>query len=151
MPKFLRYLQNVRSELKTLEKNRILKKAIWRKDFFLKHPLYINHEETKIRIKWLKSLKEIEDYLAPLKELDYHQGFMLTSKISFNTKNFCINYDVLICDLNWRVLKRYSSLKPNSYLGVFDKTAIVLVLCESTITYYNIEDGDLVCPLANVN
>lgn len=148
--KFINYLQKSKADLKELEKQEILKKAIINRSFYLKNPLQINHQLTKIMIRWLKNAQEIADYLAPLKELDYQKGFLITAQSGFSTKDFAINYDVIVCDLNWRVQEIHPSLKPNTNLNSFQKTSHVFVLCESSITYYSIEVGDFVNACTNV-
>lgn len=148
---FSQLILNFKKEQQTFLKQKMLKNVILRKSVFLKHPLYVNNEATTIFLRHIKNRDELYDYVQNLKELNYQSGFILNSQLSFNTMNFLISFDVVLCDLNWRVIKFYKSLNPNQTLGRFQNVVHIFILCDNTITYYNINVGNVVCPIQKIN
>ena len=80
-------------------KNHMIKNSIRRKSIFLKRYLFINNEESKIKIIWLKNDQMINDYLVKTKELDNYICFFINKQLSFNSFEFQTNYDLVITNL----------------------------------------------------
>lgn len=128
-------------------RNYIIKNSVKRRQEFLKHHLYINNIESKIKIIWLKNQQMINDHLIMLKELDYYICYFINKQIKFDSLEFKISFDVVIVDFNWKVKYLYPNYKPNQELKPFEKYHHIFVFSNNSIIALNININDTICPI----
>lgn len=117
-----------------------------RKQEFLRHNLYINDVETKVKIIWLKNQQMVNDHLIMLKELDYYTCYFINKQIKFDSLEFKIPFDIVIVDFNWKVKYLYPNYLPNQEMQPFEKYHHIFVFSANSIIALNINIGDTVCP-----
>lgn len=127
-------------------KNAFIRNSIKRRQKFLKHNLYINNVESKVRVIWLKNQQMINDHLIMLKELDYYTCYFLNKQIEFDSFEFKISFDIVIVDFSWKVKYLYPNFTPNQQLNKFDKYHHIFVFSANSIIALNIKLDDIVCP-----
>lgn len=131
-------------------KQKMIRSSMARRTQFLNHHLYVNNEETKLKIQRLRTDQEICDQLATLQELDYDHCYLICRLNRFNTIGFQIRFDLVVVDLKWEVTEIYESVNINEKGWEFKKPGHLFVMAVNTVQFLNLQVGDCVCPMYQV-
>lgn len=125
-------------------KNHMIKNSIRRKSIFLKRYLFINNEESKIKIIWLKNHQMINDYLVKTKELDNYICFFINKQLSFDSFEFQTNYDLVITNLFWEIIALHPNFEINKQLGPFNQNCHLFLLAKNAIKSLSLKINDTI-------
>lgn len=131
-------------------KQKMIRQSMARRTQYLPHHLYVNNEETKLKIQRLKTDQQVCDQIAMLQELDYDHCYLICCLNRFNTIGFQIRFDLVVVDLKWIVTEIYESVNINWEGWEFKKPGHLFVMAVNTVQFLNIQVGDYVCPMYQV-
>ena len=143
---FIVYLWKRTFDLETIKQNSI-RNYLKRKTKYLRHNLHINNESTPIKIIWLKNDFQIQTLLTPLHDINNFECYFLTNLYKFNNFNWSFNFDLIIVDLQYKVIETYTCNKDNIINLSFNKLVHIYVLPKNFINVYSIKCNDYVKPM----
>ncbi len=127
-------------------KKKIIRNSFLRQSLIRKNNLYIDNQETKIKVCWLKNNNYIQDYLYNYSEIDYHLCFLVNLRTNWSSINFKSKFDLVVVGLNWIVLKTYYSFPTNKNIEL-NQVCHIFLLTPGTIENYDIKVGQRFCPM----
>lgn len=133
------------------QKKRWMINAAKRKSNFIKKNLYVNDQITNLRVGWLRSQDDIDNYLAPKNEFDYNVCYLINSIITFNNLNFNNTFDFVIVNLWWEVTNLFPNCKPGKLNIKLDHVSHVIILPENGINQLNVKINSIVRPMLKIN
>lgn len=140
----------IRNYIKTRKdflKDEILSKHLIKKEKQEnKYKFCVNSVETKINVFRIRTKKQINEYLENNYFDNYHEGYVLPITLKFDTINYISEVDIVVCNLNWRVIEMYHFVKPNTSFAKFTHTSHVIVFCKNTITHIGLKINDKLTP-----
>lgn len=127
-------------------KKKMIRNSFLRQSLIRKNNLYIDNQETKIKVCWLKNNNYIQDYLYNYSEIDYHLCFLVNLRTNWSSINFKSKFDLVIVGLNWIILKTYYSFPTNRNIEL-NQVCHIFLLTPGTIENYDIKVGQRFCPM----
>ncbi len=124
--------------------------SIKRKSNVLKHNLFVDNNESKLKVIWLKNDNDIATILAPLNNFNYQYSYLINAVLEFNNINFNYEYDIVVLDLWWKVKELYNNVKPNSLKLKFNEVSHVIVLPINGISQLLIKINGFVRPMQKI-
>lgn len=140
--------------LKSIQKNNQKRQwiinSVKRRSNILKHNLYINNIETKLKIIWLKSKNDIDTILAPINKFNYEYSYFINAVLSYDNFNYNYSYDIVVLNLMWEVTNTFKNASPNSISLNFEHLSHIIVLPVNGIEQLSINIGDYVRPMPKI-
>lgn len=101
----------------------------------------------KLNLKFIKIKNNIEKdkFLKCSNFDDYHLCYLVTWTKKFSTRDFIQYVDLVLCNLEWKVLKLYKSLPINVLLN-FEQNSHIFIMPHNSIEYNEINIGDYLRP-----
>lgn len=124
------------------EIQKICKKSILRNATkYHKNHIYINENIYDVNVMKIKNKKELITEVAVLKNWLNNQAFLIEKQASISTYGFNSEVDIILCDINFNVIKTYKGVKKNSNINCPIKTFNIWIVKVGFIEFYNIKEN----------
>lgn len=117
-------------------------KKIKRKDN-IEYKISLNDRDLENTIAFSTALHhDTYKILRELKTVQYDRFFVLRKKKGFNTIGFNINYDVIICDRNGKILELVNNCDIGYISEYYNESYFIYFTPVGTINFYKMKNND---------
>ncbi len=139
------FLKELLNQSRIVYKEKLNKKKLFTNFKISKKNISLNGKKINLKFIKINNNTEKDKYLKCSNFEDYHLCYLITWTQKFSSKDFIQYVDLVLCSLEWKVLKLYRSLPIDSILN-FKQNSHIFIMPHNSIEYNEINIGDYLRP-----